>query len=633
LLIGGWEKDEGRILDLIDPGAAPLLSGQAGQGPVAFSPDGSPLQLVKSRGKGEGLHLWDADKRRVVGSFTIPDQQQYEVEALALAANSAFVAAAMIPKNPAGEKLKAVVALWDTEKKGLIKTWEGRASALAFTPDGGILAVAGEDAHAITLWSVPKGERLADLPSGHAQINGLAFGRSPRRAHNKPGPEGKWQLATGALGGEVAVWDLADKLVRAKCRGLDQDVTSFAFSPDGTLLAGAGRGNPMIWDAATGRTLLHLKLYNTLGGVAFSPDGKRVAVSSQAIFADRKHVGLDVWELENGRGIRTLLGLSTPTWLVAFSPDGKLAACQAQNWQIALWEADSGRLRYVLDSPRGPFMDNCSMAFSAASRRLAFSTGTEAKTWDVATGEEVGSWELPPGLVDMLAFNADDKLLLLRTETKDAQVFPVQENSWREHPRVCRLRELAEGGRTPLIREITDFSQHVYHGVAAPDGSVFVVEGLGKDPKEGGLTTFSGYDGASGKKLWEMALSDSRERELEMHPSGRLVALFGYDLNDSKIVLDPSTGKAVRTGPYDRASFSPPDKYWWRGVQGGLGLFRRGDDRSLLTLGAGSQPIEGWRPVFDAPQRRLLCGDRGGSVRVCDIEEVRQRLTDLGLGW
>jgi serine/threonine protein kinase/WD40 repeat protein len=630
LLIGGWRKDEGKILNLDDPGNAPVPTGQADEGPVAFRADGMPLQLVNEEA---GLRLWNADKRQVVGSFTIPDQQEYTVEVMALAANGVFVAAAMAPKDRSDKKHKALVALWDSAKKDPIKTWDVRASALAFTPDGAILAVAGQEARTVTLRSVPTRERLADLPSGLAQIDALAFGHSPRRPQGKQGPEAKWNLAVGAQGGEVTVWDLVDKVVQAQCRGLNTDVTCIAFSPDGALLVAAGVGHPIIWDAATGRPILQLRGHGNLGGVAFSPDGKRVSITSQPLFSEPMESGLDVWDLENGRGIRTLLGHSGVTFQVAFSPDGKLAACKGQSWQIGLWETDSGRLRYLLDTPKGPVVGNCSMAFSQDSRRMAFSTGTEAKAWDIATGEEVGSWELPPGLVDTLAFNADGKLLLLRTETNDGKAYPISEHPWTgKNPRICPLRELLEGGRTRLIRDILDFPRHVFHSGAAFDGSVFVLVGLETGPENGRRTMVRGYDGASGEKLWEMPWADSRERGLAMHPRRRLVALPGCDLSEPTFVLDLLTGKILRTGHSVYAGFSPPDKYWWHGVDGGLELYRSGQERHFLTLGVGSQPNAD-AEVFDATEQRLLSGHADCSVRICDIEEVRRRLADLGLGW
>jgi serine/threonine protein kinase/WD40 repeat protein len=629
LLIGGWEKDEGKVLDLTDAGAVPVPSGQAGKGPVAFRADGAPLQLVKAPGEGEGLRIWDADKRRPVGSFTIPDQPKYEIEAVALSANGAFAAAAMTPKDPADEKRKPLVALWDAEKKDAIQTWAVHASALAFTPDGGILAVAGVDTHVITLWSVPKKEKLAELPSGHAQIDGLAFGHSPRRPQGKPGLEGKWQLATGALGGEVAVWDLVDKMVRAHCRGLHTDVSSLAFSSDGALLVGAGRGKPMLWDAATGRPLLHFKAHNTFGGVAISPDDGRVALSSQPIFEQQSTTGLDVWDLENGRGIRTLLGLSASTWRMTFSPDGKLAACQGQNGQVAVWEADSGHLRYVLDVPGGPFVDNCALAFSSDGRQLAFSAGTEAKAWDVTTGEEIDSWELPPGLGDILAFTPDGKLLLLRTEAKDGQGFPVDDNPWMQHPRVCPLRELTEGGKLRLIQTITDFPRHVYQITAAHDGSVFVLAGLEKDRKDGGRTKLRGYEGTTGKMLW---MEPAGGKWLEMHRSGKRLAVSESSPGDSAIVRDPATGTTISAGQRGFASFSPPDKYWWGAEDLGLDLHRGGGTRPLVTLEVGyHSPIV--RTISDAEERYLLMGHEDGSATMCDIEEVRRRLADLDLGW
>jgi hypothetical protein len=80
------------------------------------------------------------------------------------------------------------------------------------------------------------------------------------------------------------------------------------------------------------------------------------------------------------------------------------------------------------------------------------------------------------------------------------------------------------------------------------------------------------------------------------------------------------------------ASFSPPDKYWWDELERGLELHRGQETLPLVTLGVGApSPIV--RTVSDAAGSRLLLGHEDGSATICDIEEVRRRLTGLDLGW
>ena len=73
--------------------------------------------------------------------------------------------------------------------------------------------------------------------------------------------------------------------------------------------------------------------------------------------------------------------------------------------------------------PPGFHTDNAGLALSPDGRRFAFSAGQVARLWDIETGEQLGSWDLPAGLLDLPVFRGD-RLLLTRVETKDGRGGP-----------------------------------------------------------------------------------------------------------------------------------------------------------------------------------------------------------------
>src|SRR5262249_42214356 len=82
------------------------------------------------------------------------------------------------------------------------------------------------------------------------------------------------------------------------------------------------------------------------GGLCFSSDGRRLAGSCLHGFAPGNVV---VWELEDGRGIRTFRGLRSHVTKVRFSPDGKLLTGLDQDWRVAIWDVAGGRLLHLLE--------------------------------------------------------------------------------------------------------------------------------------------------------------------------------------------------------------------------------------------------------------------------------------------
>ncbi len=606
-----------------------------GRGPVAFRADGTAVQLVANPKDRWSLGLWDVAKRRQIRSFQIPPGAKAEPATalnpvlLAVTGHGAFVAAATSEVDDKGQVVKGHLAAWDSGTgKVLVKT-EGKMTALALSPDGALLA-AGEEDGRIRLWSLREGKELDPLRSGWMTVHCLAFGRNLHRPEaSREAQTPSWLLASGEAGGAVTVWDLRTRQVKSRCYGSHWDVYALAFSPDGMTLASAGRDSPNLWDVGTGRLLLMLGNRDQATDLAFSPDGRRLAVSSDHGVPGRSDVVV-VYELDFGRGMQSLRGLVGQIAHVRFSPDGRWLAALSQNWQVAVWDLKENHLLHVFDVPKGLFADNADLCFSPDGNRFAFVTGRQAKMWEVASGRELGSWDLPPGLTDRLAFRSDDKLVLFRMETASG-LPPFGQVSWREHPRVSRIRHLTLPKQIKLVAKIEEFKKHVFTAAISPDGSYIVAAGLGGP--DGKHRTVRIYDGTTGKEVGTLPLDRTKfEPFLRLDATGKILAYAPADRDQATLVDVPS--RKVRgvlpNGPW---SLGPGANYWVSSgpaYPAGLTLVRRQDGKPLFRFGIDSGVNAG---PFSADGTRLAWDHADGSVTVCDIPAVQRQLAAIGLGW
>jgi WD40 repeat protein len=125
--------------------------------------------------------------------------------------------------------------------------------------------------------------------------------------------------------------------------------------------------------------------------VTFSPDGRSLATGAGDYSRSDIPGEVQIWDVETGREIRSLIGHSECVWDLAYSPDGRHIASSGGNLvdgpgELMLWDAATGLLVRSLPVSRG--FGVYSLAFHPDGSLLAAPGGKgEVAFWEVATGQ------------------------------------------------------------------------------------------------------------------------------------------------------------------------------------------------------------------------------------------------------
>jgi tetratricopeptide (TPR) repeat protein len=268
-------------------------------------------------------------------------------------------------------------------------------SALAFSPDGRLLATAGYDG-SVRGWNPITGQKVfaAQDPSG--AVWSLAYS-----------PDGK-TLAVGGRGA-VSLIDGNTGRMHKSWTAHSQEVLALAFSANGKRLAsGSGDKSAKIWDLDTFAELAVFKDHaEAVIGVAFDQSGQTLTTAAR----DRT---VKTWNVASRKVVAALTqdAQGVPFRSLALAQDGKTVAIAGKS-AIQIGNASTGSFSTSLSWALGPSL----LAFSADGKFLAGADGTILKWWDLANRREHLFWALENGGATALAYSPDAGLLALGTST------------------------------------------------------------------------------------------------------------------------------------------------------------------------------------------------------------------------
>ena len=306
-LIRLWNMTTRRLEGTISGGdGAPFSS-------IAFAGGGRVLATADDEG---GVKLWDV-ARRSLAVVLQPPAATASLGAVAVSPDGQMIA---FSGQEDAQDLYPI-RLWSLPDSRLLATLAGQADpafSLAFSHDGTVLA-SSDTAGAVGLWDLLDGGSLIDTLSGHAgyPVNDVAF--SPRGG----------TLASAGMDGTVALWNTRGSTLD----GHANPAVAAAFSPDGHLLAVGvnlpGAADVFLYSMPARTKVATLETGNLLvSGLTFSPGGRELAVAAyNAPLSSPSSGTIQLWNVDSRRLTGEIQTRQPASALyVAFSPDGKLLA-------------------------------------------------------------------------------------------------------------------------------------------------------------------------------------------------------------------------------------------------------------------------------------------------------------------
>ncbi|MFF3504997.1 trypsin-like peptidase domain-containing protein [Streptomyces sp. NPDC003247] len=384
-LVSGSHDKTARVWNTADRQETGRITGNAPVTAVSFGPDGRTL--VTGDGTG-AVQLWNLASGDALATVT---DHTGVVWSISLHASDNTM---ITTGNDGTVRLRDAT----TGRTRTTVTVGRPVSDAELSPDGDTLVTAvGSSDGSTRLWATGTGRPRSTLSDHEGPVDALAYS-----------PDGRL-LAT-------ADWNRTVRVRRADdgtplYSFTENEAPRLAFGPAGDVLATSVPGKITLRDAATGRTRATVPLPTTLmGPLAFSPDGRTIAtrIAPDTGGKDDRVLLADA----TSGGSRVLLGGGHGTVnALAFSPDGRTVAASGDDAVVRLWDLDTpARPQGELDGHTGSSVN--SLAFGPDGSTLAAGSidGT-VRLWDVGTGRVRAYLSGHTGVITQLSLSHDGRTL------------------------------------------------------------------------------------------------------------------------------------------------------------------------------------------------------------------------------
>ncbi|MDX2035103.1 MAG: c-type cytochrome domain-containing protein [Isosphaeraceae bacterium] len=292
-------------------------------------------------------------------------------------------------------------------------------------------------------------------------------------------------------------------------------ITALAFAPAGGELIVGGYHELTRWKLADAAGAGRLQPFSErIYDIAFSPDGKKLAVASgdPGMFGTAKLY--DVAPDGKATLVKDLVESTDCVFAVAFSPDGKKLAAAGADRAIRFFDVATGKLDATIEDHADWIFD---IAFSPDGKRLASASRDKtAKVFDAEKKESLVTFPAHGDTVYAVAFSKDGKSVISGGADNQIRVWNPDEDA-------------------KQVKNVTGFGGPIFKLLVHPDGDRVVA--VGQDKVVRVFDKFAPKHAMQGHNDWIYSLA--------LSPDGKTIATGSWDgevrlwtIDDGKPVKD-----------------------------------------------------------------------------------------------